>query len=87
MSGHIGATGGLIVGGLLTAAKTINAYRREPDTTLDIFQSCFTGWSMDREDWELPRMVFTVPVLIGGGITWVAKKTGYNKDTPKGWNL
>lgn len=86
MSGHILATGGLIVGGLLTAAKTYHAWKENWDVA-DTFQSCFSGYSFHFEDFKAERMVFTIPVVIGGIGTYAAIKTGYNDWTPKGANL
>jgi len=86
MPTHWGATGGLIVGALLTAVKTIHAWREGWDVP-DTFQSCFTGWSFVHDDWEASRMVFSIPVAVGGAVTWVAIKSGYNSWTPKGVNV
>ena len=86
MGGHIGATLGLATGLILTAFRTIKAWREDRDV-LDHFQSCFTGWSFEREDFHAPRMVFTIPTVVGGAATWVAIKTDYNSWTPTGWNV
>lgn len=80
------ATIGLIVGVTMTALKTIHAWREGWDVP-DTFQSCFTGWSMVHEDFSVSRMVFTIPVVVGGVTTFIATKVGYNKWTPKGANL
>jgi len=86
MPTHWGATGGLLVGGILTLWKTIHAYREGWDVA-DTFQSCFTGWSFVKEDFDMSRMVFTIPAAVGGAATWVAIKTGYNAWTPTGANI
>lgn len=83
---HILATGGLIVGGLLTAAKTYHAWKEGWDVP-DTFQSCFTGYSWVHEDFKAERAVFTIPVVVGGVGTKLAIWTGYNQWTPKGTNL
>ena len=83
---HLGATGGLVVGGIMTALKTIHAYREGWDVP-DTFQSCFTGYSFVHKDFDMARAVFTIPVTVGGAATFVAVKTGYNGWTPKGVNV
>ena len=88
---HIGATLGLIVGGIATAIRTHRAYvdsAANMEVVADTFQSCFSGYSWRSTDaWKVERMVFTIPAAVGGGMTWVAIKTGYNSWTPKGANL
>ncbi len=83
---HLGATLGLVVGGVLTAAKTIHAWREGWDVA-DTFQSCFTSYSFVHEDFKVERAVFTIPVVIGGVATKTAIWTGYNGWTPKGANI
>ena len=86
MPTHWGATLGLLTGGILTAKQTIKAWREGWDVA-DTFQSCFTGWSLVKGDFDMSRMVFTIPAAVGGAATWVAIKTGYNAWTPKGANI
>ena len=88
---HIGATLGLLVGGLATAMKTHKAYKDsggDMDVTVDTFQGCFSGYSWRSDNaWAMRRMVFTIPAAVGGGVTYVAIKTNYNSWTPTGANL
>ena len=81
-----GATLGLAVGGIMTGINTYKAYKEGWDVG-DSFQSCFTGYSMQKKDFDASRMVFTIPALTGGAASWIARKTKFNTMTPKGWNV
>ena len=81
-----GATLGLIMGVVMTTLRTVHAWRAGWDVP-DTFQSCFTGWSLEKEDWSARRMLFTIPVVVGGAATFIAVKTGFNRWTPKKANL
>ena len=78
---HLGTTLGLIG----SAVITIQDYRRGG---LHECVRSWTGWDWNYPDaWFPTRIRAPIPMAIGGGVTWVAKKTGYNDDTPKGVNV
>lgn len=83
---HWGATLGLAAGLIGTAYKGYQAWK-EGWPVLDTMQGCWTGYSFEKEDFDVTRMVGTIPTVAGGVATKVAIWTGYNAWTPKNVNI
>ena len=77
---------GLGLGLGMTLVKTIHAWRSGWNVG-DTFQSCFSGYSFEHDDWDASRMVGSIPMVVGGVTTLVAVKSGFNRWTPKGVNM
>lgn len=83
---HIGTTGGLVLGGIYCVLRGLHA-RKEGWPVGDTMQGCYTGYSFQKEEFDYKRPLSTYMTVGGAAVTFVAKKTGYNQDTPNGWNL
>ena len=88
---HLGTTGGLILGTLLTAVSAVRKWKASgsPEAVVNNIVESVIGYDMGDpgKGWNPHTMRFTIPVVVGGGATYVAKKTHYNDDTPKGVNV
>ena len=89
---HLGTTGGLILGTLLTAVSAVRKGRAtgwDPEAVGANVLESFIGYDLGDpgKGHNVKNMRFTVPVVAGGAATWIAKKTNYNQDTPKGVNV
>lgn len=92
MAMHLGTTGGLLLGGALTVVSAVRKGRAtgwDPEAVMNNVVESVIGYDFGDpgKGHNIHNMRFTVPVVVGGGMTWLAKKTDYNDDTPKGVNV
>lgn len=80
---HLGTTGGLIAGGIITIIAGLKA-RREGWAVGDSMQGVWTGYSFTKEDWDWTRPTATYAVVGGGIATAVAKKDPLQRRHPDG---
>lgn len=83
---HLGSTFGLLGSIGVTIAKGLQA-KREGWPVLDTMQGTWSGYSFEKEDWDIKRVIAPIPLIVGGTATYIAKKTKFNSDTPKGMNV
>lgn len=86
MPTHWGATGGLVLGTVLYLKDLWN-HRHDAEAFKRHAVLGVIGYNVTSEEWEPWKARFSIPVLIGGGATYVAIKTGYNDWTPTGYNV
>ena len=82
---RIGAAIGLAAGSYLFIKRMM-----EPGSPRDRSRKavmCLTGYNIDDGTFKAERMVFTIPVVAGVGLSMVASKVGLNRYTPKGINI
>ncbi|MCK4415477.1 MAG: hypothetical protein KAY32_18220 [Candidatus Eisenbacteria sp.] len=93
MSMHLGTTAGLLVGTILMVVDALKR-RKDGQSREEIlggigesFIGVNYGAPEGSREFRPETMRFTLPVVGGAAATWVAKKTHYNDDTPKGVNV
>lgn len=80
---RIAATIGLAVGAYALAKGIMGARSGGAMAMADVACGGISGYSFQRNDFDYKRMVFTIPVAVGCGVSMVGAKVGLNKYMPK----